>query len=49
MRVKVKVKFADKDNFAKKYEVGSIVTFDNERAKELISKGLVSEIKSSKK
>lgn len=38
--VKVKQEFHDKDNFSKVYQVGSIHSFDDERAKNLVALGL---------
>lgn len=42
MKVTVLQTFGDKDNFTKKYSKGAIVEFPDDRAKLLISKGLVS-------
>ena len=41
MKVKVKQRFGDKDNFMLKYEVDQVVEFEDTRAKELIAIGLV--------
>lgn len=48
MKVKVIHEFADKDDFSKKYEVGEDVEFEDERAKNLIVRGLVEELKKVK-
>lgn len=39
--VRIKQEFRDKDRFSKIYPVGSICEFEDGRAKELISRGLV--------
>lgn len=41
IKVKVLERFGDKYNFSIKYEVGTIVEFDSERATEMINRGLV--------
>lgn len=41
----VKVRFADKDDFSKKYEPGTDVSdFDNERLKKLVERGIVEKV-----
>lgn len=40
MKVKVIKEFHDKDNFAKVYKVNEVYEFENNRAKDIISRGL---------
>lgn len=40
MKVKVVREFRDKFNFNKVYKVGNFYEFDNERAKDIIARGL---------
>ena len=46
MKVKVKSVFRDKDNYDRVYQVGEDVEFEDERAKDLISRKLAEEVKS---
>lgn len=38
--VKIKQEFHDKDNFSKIYSVGSVCSFEDERAHDLVSRDL---------
>lgn len=49
MRVKVIHEFHDKDRFSKVYPVGIVCDFDDERARVLMSLGLVEEDNTSKR
>lgn len=49
MKVKVIKEFHDKDRFSKVYPVGTVCDFDDERAKTLISLGLVAKEGASRK
>lgn len=45
MTVRVLKEFRDKDNFAKAYSVGEILSFEKSRSKDLIARGLVEAVK----
>ena len=48
MKVEVLQRFGDIKDFAKKYEVGQIYEFDDDRAKGIIARGLAKEAKAEK-
>ena len=49
MKVKVITTFRDKDNFSVIYLENTVVDFEEERAKKLIARKLVEEVKPKKK
>lgn len=49
MKVEILKEFRDKNNFSKTYSVGKTYDFEDNRAKELIQRGLVGEVKSRKR
>lgn len=49
MKVQVIQEFRDKDNFAVVYKAGQIYEFEDERANDIIAKGLAQKLKGPRK